>query len=276
VFASPRRVRFVEMEQSVPREAFPEAFARARRLFAERGRPEPFPVECRWVAGDDADLSPAHGDDRAYLAVHLSPRRHDAGFFAAIEEALVPLGARPHWGKLHQRTAADLARAYPRWSASRRSGARSTRPARSPTTTSTGSSDRSGGRCGCDRPLRRATTARPRTTTSTSATAPRSRAGACPRRSSTSTASRINARALLERAGDRPIRVASKSVRCTGLLRHLAPSRRATRARCASPCPRRCTSPRPGSTTCSSPTRPSTPPTSPTWRPPSTAGTRSC
>jgi D-serine deaminase-like pyridoxal phosphate-dependent protein len=31
----------------------------------------------------------------------------------------------------------------------------------------------------------------------------------------------INACALLERAGDRPIRVASKSVRCTGLLRHL-------------------------------------------------------
>jgi L-gulono-1,4-lactone dehydrogenase len=115
VFASPRRVRFVEMEQSVPREAFPEAFARVRRLFVERGRPEPFPVECRWVAGDDADLSPAHGGERAYLAVHLSPRRHDPGFLAAVEEALVPLGARPHWGKLHQRTAADLARAYPRW-----------------------------------------------------------------------------------------------------------------------------------------------------------------
>jgi L-gulono-1,4-lactone dehydrogenase len=115
VFASPRRVRFLEMEQSVPREALPEAFARVRRLFAERGRPEPFPVECRWVAGDDADLSPANGGPRAYLAVHLSPRRHDPGFLAAIEEALVPLGARPHWGKLHQRTAADLAGAYPRW-----------------------------------------------------------------------------------------------------------------------------------------------------------------
>ncbi|WP_052667039.1 D-arabinono-1,4-lactone oxidase [Nitriliruptor alkaliphilus] len=117
VFASPRRVRFVEMEQSVPREAFPEAFARVRRVFADRGRYEPFPVECRWVAGDDADLSPAHGGPRAYLAVHLSPRRHDPRFFAAVEEALLPLGARPHWGKLHGRTAADLATSYPRWSA---------------------------------------------------------------------------------------------------------------------------------------------------------------
>lgn len=117
VFASPRRVRFVEMEQSVPREAFPEAFARIRRVFADRGRHEPFPVECRWVAGDDADLSPAHGGPRAYLAVHLSPRRHDPRFFAAVEAALAPLGARPHWGKLHGRTAADLAASYPRWQA---------------------------------------------------------------------------------------------------------------------------------------------------------------
>jgi L-gulono-1,4-lactone dehydrogenase len=117
VFASPRRVRFVEMEQSVPREAFPEAFARVRRVYAELGYDVPFPVECRWVAGDDADLSPAHGGPRAYLAVHLSPRRHDTRFFAAIEAALADLGARPHWGKLHARTAADLAPAYPRWAA---------------------------------------------------------------------------------------------------------------------------------------------------------------
>jgi L-gulono-1,4-lactone dehydrogenase len=115
VFASPRRVRFVEMEQSVPREAFPEAFARVRRVYAELGRDVPFPVECRWVAGDDADLSPASEGPRAYLAVHLSPRRHDARFFTAIEEALADLGARPHWGKLHARTAASLAAAYPRW-----------------------------------------------------------------------------------------------------------------------------------------------------------------
>jgi L-gulono-1,4-lactone dehydrogenase len=117
VFASPRRVRFVEMEQSVPREAFPEAFRRIRRVYADLGRDVPFPVECRWVAGDDADLSPAHGGDRAYLAVHLSPRRHDLRFFAAVEAALADLDARPHWGKLHGLTAAELARRYPRWEA---------------------------------------------------------------------------------------------------------------------------------------------------------------
>ena len=117
VFASPRRVRFVEMELSVPREAFPEAFARVRRTIAADGRPVPFPVECRWVAGDDADLSPAHGGDRAYLAVHLSPRSHDPTWFRAIATALDDLGVRPHWGKLHELDAAALAPRYPRWDA---------------------------------------------------------------------------------------------------------------------------------------------------------------
>ncbi|MEX1163128.1 MAG: D-arabinono-1,4-lactone oxidase [Nitriliruptor sp.] len=117
VFASPRRVRFVEMEQSVPRDAFPEAFRRVTTVYEDLGREVPFPVECRWVAGDDADLSPANGGDRAYIAVHLSPRHHDPRFFAAIEEALADLGARPHWGKLHGLTAAELATRYPRWDA---------------------------------------------------------------------------------------------------------------------------------------------------------------
>ncbi len=117
VFASPRRVRFVEMEQSVPSEAFPEALRRVAAVYAGLGRHVPFPVECRWVAGDDADLSPAHGGDRAYLAVHLSPRHHDPRFFAAIEAALADLGARPHWGKLHGLTATELATRYPRWAA---------------------------------------------------------------------------------------------------------------------------------------------------------------
>jgi L-gulono-1,4-lactone dehydrogenase len=117
VFASPRRVRFVEMELAVARHAFLEAFTRLRAVLAEAGRAVPFPVECRFVAGDDADLSPAHGGDRAYLAVHLSPRSHDPMWFRAVADALDDLGARPHWGKLHPYTAADLAPRYPRWEA---------------------------------------------------------------------------------------------------------------------------------------------------------------
>ena len=36
-------------------------------------------------------------------------------FFRPVEAELAAMGGRPHWGKLHYRTAADLRGAYPRW-----------------------------------------------------------------------------------------------------------------------------------------------------------------
>lgn len=113
VFTSPRRVRFVEMEYAVPREALGEAFAGLRRAALRHGRDVTFPVEVRVAAADDIPLSTASGRDSAYLAVHVfRGRPHDA-YFGAVEEVMVALGGRPHWGKLHTRAAADLRRLYP-------------------------------------------------------------------------------------------------------------------------------------------------------------------
>ena len=39
---------------------------------------------------------------------------HEA-YFGAVEAVLRDLDGRPHWGKLHTRSAADLAPAYPRF-----------------------------------------------------------------------------------------------------------------------------------------------------------------
>jgi L-gulonolactone oxidase len=36
-------------------------------------------------------------------------------YFHETEALMKRLGGRPHWGKLHWRTAADLAPLYPRW-----------------------------------------------------------------------------------------------------------------------------------------------------------------
>jgi FAD/FMN-containing dehydrogenase len=36
-------------------------------------------------------------------------------YFRDVEEIMVEFGGRPHWGKMHFRTAADLAPMYPRW-----------------------------------------------------------------------------------------------------------------------------------------------------------------
>jgi L-gulono-1,4-lactone dehydrogenase len=113
VFCSPRRVRFLEMEYAVPREALAEAFTGLRAAVDRHARGVLFPVEVRVAAADDIALSTAHGRDSAYLAVHVAKGQPHEAYFAAVESVMVGLGGRPHWGKLHTRTAPDLAAAYP-------------------------------------------------------------------------------------------------------------------------------------------------------------------
>lgn len=115
VFASPRKVRFVEMEYAVARDDFASAFARLRALVDEIGTPVTFPVECRWVAGDDIPLSPTSGRDSAYLAVHMFRGQPYDRYFQAVEAIMDGFDGRPHWGKLHFQSAATLAPRYGQW-----------------------------------------------------------------------------------------------------------------------------------------------------------------
>jgi L-gulonolactone oxidase len=115
IFVSPRLVRFTEMEYAVPRECAAEAVRAALGVVEEGRLPVGFPIEVRFVEGDEALLSPVHGRDSAYVAVHL-PRGVDAGrYFGEVEARMLVLGGRPHWGKRHTRTAADLRERYPAW-----------------------------------------------------------------------------------------------------------------------------------------------------------------
>ncbi|MBO9578911.1 MAG: FAD-binding protein [Microbacteriaceae bacterium] len=115
VFTSPRRVRFKEMEYALPAEALPAAVRELRRVIDERGWRISFPVELRVAAADENWLSTAYGRPSAYVAVHRYHREDHSAYFAAAEAILRAHDGRPHWGKLHTRTAADLAPAYPRF-----------------------------------------------------------------------------------------------------------------------------------------------------------------
>ncbi len=115
VFASERHIKFTEMEYAVPR-------ARGRELIEGvleiAARPElhiAWPIEVRFVAGDDSFLSPSHEQDTCYVAVHQDRRLGWEPYFRRVEALARGLGGRPHWGKRHFRTAADLSAAYPRW-----------------------------------------------------------------------------------------------------------------------------------------------------------------
>lgn len=117
VFASPRTVRFVEMEYAVPLEATMDALREVRAWIDSTGTPTMFPVEVRAVAADDIPLSPATGRATGYIAVHVYRGLPWERYFRAVEAIMSAHGGRPHWGKLHFRTAEDLAPAYPEWDA---------------------------------------------------------------------------------------------------------------------------------------------------------------
>ncbi len=124
VFASQRHIRFTEMEWGLPREHGREAI---ERVLAEANRPKhgvAFPIEVRFVAADDSLLSPSHQRDTCYIAVHQDRKRDWRPYFRAVEAIAGDYDGRPHWGKRHFRTAADLAPLYPRWDDFRRIRAR--------------------------------------------------------------------------------------------------------------------------------------------------------
>jgi L-gulonolactone oxidase len=113
VFASPRTVRFREMEYAVPRASVPHVLAEIERYLHRSGELIGFPVEVRFAAADDIWLSTASGRDSGYIAVHQYHRRDHEQYFRAVEAIAREVDGRPHWGKLHYRTAADLSPAYP-------------------------------------------------------------------------------------------------------------------------------------------------------------------
>jgi L-gulonolactone oxidase len=115
IFASPRLVRFTEMEYALPRERTVEAVGRVMELIEERGFAVPFPIEVRTVAPDDAFLSTAAGRESGFVAVHMYRGMAWEPYFRAVETIMEELGGRPHWGKRHFQTAATLRPRYPDW-----------------------------------------------------------------------------------------------------------------------------------------------------------------
>jgi L-gulonolactone oxidase len=115
IFATRRDVRFNEMEYSIEREAAPQAIRAVMRLVERQRLAVNFPFEVRFVAGDDAMLSPAHRRDSCYIAAHVFQKMEYEPFFRSVEAIMSEHGGRPHWGKWHFQTAETLAPRYPQW-----------------------------------------------------------------------------------------------------------------------------------------------------------------
>jgi xylitol oxidase len=104
----------LQSEWLLPRARAAEAMT-AIRGAAERVAPLLFISEIRTVRADDLWLSPAHGRDS--VAFHFTWHREPDAVLPVVAELdarLLPLGARPHWGKISTAAPAEVAAAYER------------------------------------------------------------------------------------------------------------------------------------------------------------------
>ncbi|MEU4129781.1 D-arabinono-1,4-lactone oxidase [Streptomyces wuyuanensis] len=115
VFTSPRRVRFVEMEYALPREAAVAALRELKAMIDRSPLRISFPVEVRTAPADDITLSTASGRESAYIAVHMYKGTPYRSYFTAVERIMTEHGGRPHWGKIHTRDAEYFESVYPRF-----------------------------------------------------------------------------------------------------------------------------------------------------------------
>ena len=74
-----------------------------------------YPVEVRAIGAETALLSPMHGRDSVSISVSGAVGTDYRGFLEAMDAALRPFGARPHWGKTHFCDASRLREVYPRY-----------------------------------------------------------------------------------------------------------------------------------------------------------------
>jgi FAD-linked oxidoreductase len=116
IYATVRAVRFNEMEYNVPIEAYEEVMKEIQRSFEKNEFQVHFPIENRFVKGDDIYLSPAFGRDSAYIACHVYSKKKHEAYFQKMEDIFKAHDGRPHWGKLHTRNANELLALYPKMS----------------------------------------------------------------------------------------------------------------------------------------------------------------
>lgn len=113
VYATPRLVKFNEMEYNIPLEAYEEVMKEAVKCIEKNNFPVHFPIENRFVKKDDIYMSPAYGRDSAYIACHVYYKKPYLDYFEALEDIFKAYDGRPHWGKIHTLAAKDLKQRYP-------------------------------------------------------------------------------------------------------------------------------------------------------------------
>ncbi|NNH79160.1 FAD-binding protein [Acinetobacter sp. ANC 5380] len=115
IFPTPRNTKFNEMEYQLPVEQGLQCLEEVLHTLRKHQVPMFFPIEFRYVKGDDIWLSPFYGRDSVSISIHQFHKQDYHAVFDLVEPILQKYQGRPHWGKLHSMTAALLRDLYPKW-----------------------------------------------------------------------------------------------------------------------------------------------------------------
>lgn len=115
ILPSIRNMKFNEMEYQIPLEAGPECLREILKTIESNGVDIVFPMEYRYVKGDDAWLSMFYQRDACSISVHHFADFDYRPYFDLIEPIFWKYEGRPHWGKIHSLTAKELKPLYARW-----------------------------------------------------------------------------------------------------------------------------------------------------------------
>jgi FAD-linked oxidoreductase len=114
LLATTRPIKFNEMEYHLPRASGLKGLREViTRL--EKRKDVFFPMEVRFIAPDDAWLSPFNDGPRMSIAIHAAVDEPYDYFFSDIEPIHRANGGRPHWGKHHSLGRDELTALYPKF-----------------------------------------------------------------------------------------------------------------------------------------------------------------
>lgn len=115
IISSIRDDLHTEMEYAVPAKHGPACFLELRAMIQQDFADLTWPLEYRTLRSDDLWISAATGRETVTISVHQDIALDDAPLFAAAEAVFKRYDGRPHWGKAHNRSGAELADMYPKY-----------------------------------------------------------------------------------------------------------------------------------------------------------------
>ncbi|XP_046559639.1 L-gulonolactone oxidase-like [Haliotis rubra] len=107
------------MEWAIPRDKTAVVLFELRNWILQSRFPAHFPVEVRFVKGDNIYLSPVHGWDACYINIIMYRPFNkfvpNDKYWSAFQKIVMEAGGRPHWAKDHKLGREDFLKLYPKF-----------------------------------------------------------------------------------------------------------------------------------------------------------------